>query len=102
MLPLSARKIFSKKETLRYAFLMDLFGLSLDKDAFRNRFGSSVFSHLALECLFFFLTGGVRIRSGRIDLTRRGQYYWVIMMREFFSGVDNFRDLSRDAAGIQL
>jgi len=102
MLPLSARKIFSKKETLRYAFLMDLFGLSLDKDAFRNRFGSSVFSHLALECLFFFLTGGVRIRSGRIDLTRRGQYYWVIMMREFFIGVDNFRDLSRDAAGIQL
>jgi len=101
-LPLSARKIFSKKETLRYAFLMDLFGLSLDKEAFRNQFGSSVFSELALECLFFLLAGGIRIHADRIDLTRRGQYYWVIMMREFFIGVDNFRDLSREAAGIQL
>ncbi|MBN2297560.1 MAG: coproporphyrinogen III oxidase family protein [Deltaproteobacteria bacterium] len=102
MLPLSARKIFSKKEMVRYAFLMDLFGLSLDIKAFRQRFGSSLTSLLAMECLFFALAGGIRFNAGRIDLTLRGQYYWVIMMREFFIGVDNFRDLSREAAGIQL
>ncbi|HHO75431.1 MAG TPA: coproporphyrinogen III oxidase family protein [Deltaproteobacteria bacterium] len=102
MLPLSAKKVFSSKEMVRYAFLMELFGLSLDIKAFRVRFGSSGSALIALDCLFFLLAGGIRIREGRIDLTRRGRYYWVTMMREFFIGVDNFRDLSREAAGIVL
>ena len=55
---------------------------------------------LGPELLFFFLSGAVRFRNGRIELTDRGRYYWVVMMREFFTGVDNFRDLSREAAGI--
>jgi coproporphyrinogen III oxidase-like Fe-S oxidoreductase len=100
--PLFARKIFSRKERARYTFLMDLFGLSLDMNTFRQRFGSHLLADLALECLFFLLVGGIRIHSDRIALTRRGQYYWVTMMREFFTGVDNFRDFSRDAAGIEI
>ena len=102
MLPLSAKKVFSKKEMARYAFLMELFGLSLDVGAFTRKFGSHLFVVLALECLFFLGIGGIRIHPGRIELTRRGQYYWVTMMREFFTGVDNFRDLSREAAGIEI
>jgi coproporphyrinogen III oxidase-like Fe-S oxidoreductase len=101
-LPLFARKTFSRKEMARYTFLMDLFGLSLDMKTFRQRFGSHLLTDLALECLFFILVGGIRIHSGHIALTRRGQYYWVTMMREFFTGVDNFRDLSREAAGIEI
>jgi len=27
--------------------------------------------------------------------TTSGMYFWVIMMREFFIGVNNFRDISR-------
>ncbi len=101
-LPLFSKKVFSRKEMARYVFLMELFGLSLDTRAFRKRFGSPVFSLLALECLFFSLVGGIRPDSGGIHLTGRGQYYWVAMMREFFTGVDNFRDLSREAAGIEI
>ena len=102
MLPLAARKVFSKKEMARYTFLMELFGLSLDVNAFTRKFGSPLFFLLALESLFFLGIGGIRIHRGSIDLTRRGQYYWVTMMREFFIGVDNFRDLSRKAAGIEI
>ena len=102
VLPLYAKKVFSTKEMARYTFLMELFGLSLDVGAFSKKFGSHIFSVLALECLFFLGIGGVRIHAGNIQLTRRGQYYWVTMMREFFTGVDNFRDISREAAGIEI
>lgn len=98
--PLSARKIFSRRELARYALLMGLFGLTLDTDMFREKFHTPVWSLLGPELLFFRLAGAVTFEGKRIKLTRKGQYYWVAMMREFFTGVDNFRDLSREAAGI--
>ncbi len=98
--PLSARKIFSRRELARYALLMGLFGLSMDTDMFREKFHAPVWSLLGPELLFFRLVGAVTFEGKRIKLTRKGQYYWVAMMREFFTGVDNFRDLSREAAGI--
>jgi menaquinone C8-methyltransferase len=99
--PLFARKIFSVRELAGYAFLMGLFGLSLDLESFRKRFGTPLWRLIGPEALFFLLAGGIRREGGKLRLTRRGQYYWVVMMREFFTGVDNFRDLSREAAGIQ-
>jgi menaquinone C8-methyltransferase len=98
--PLSARKLFSQRELAQYAFLMGLFGLSLDTGLFRERFGASVWQLLGPELIFFRLMGAITFEGKRIRLTRKGQYYWVAMMREFFTGVDNFRDLSREAAGI--
>ncbi len=99
--PLSARKVFSRRELSRYAFLMGLFGLSLDLSLFRERFQTPAWKLIGPETLFFLLAGGIRLDGRNIRLTRRGRYYWVVMMREFFTGVDNFRDLSREAAGIR-
>ena len=39
--------------------------------------------------------GGIRDDGENWYLTRRGMYYWVLMMREFFIAVSNFRDLMR-------
>ncbi len=100
-LPLQARKLFSRRELARYSFLMELFGLELDRRAFKARFGRDVLSLLGPECLFFWLMDGLRLKGDTLRLTEAGRYYWVIMMREFFIGVDNFRDLSRRAAGIE-
>jgi coproporphyrinogen III oxidase-like Fe-S oxidoreductase len=99
--PLSARKIFSARELSRYAFLMGLFGLSINLNSFRSRFKAPLWRLLGPELLFFSLAGAVRREGEKLVLTRKGQYYWVAMMREFFTGVDNFRDLSREAAGIR-
>jgi menaquinone C8-methyltransferase len=97
-LPIKHAKTFSRHEMARYSLLMTLFGLKLDLGLFRRRFGHSVWRLLGPEILFFFLAGALRMTSGQISLTKRGRYYWVIMMREFFTGVDNFRDASREAA----
>jgi menaquinone C8-methyltransferase len=100
MFPLSARRVFSRRELARYTFLMGLFGLTLDTGLFRERFRASIWQLLGPELLFFSLAGAIRFEGSRIRLTGQGQYYWVAMMREFFTGVDNFRDFSREAAGI--
>jgi coproporphyrinogen III oxidase-like Fe-S oxidoreductase len=99
-LPIKHRKVFSLHEMARYRLLMTLFGLKLDLNSFRQRFGHSVWRVLAPEILFFILAGALCITPGQISLTRRGRYYWVIMMREFFTGVDNFRDASREAVAL--
>ncbi|HVN70841.1 MAG TPA: coproporphyrinogen III oxidase, partial [Desulfomonilia bacterium] len=99
-LPLRHHKVFSCHEMARYSLLMNLFGLRLDLDLFRQDFGHSIWRLLGPELLFFIFAGALHFSPSQISLTRRGRYYWVIMMREFFTGVDNFRDQSRDAAGL--
>jgi coproporphyrinogen III oxidase-like Fe-S oxidoreductase len=98
-LPIHARKAFSLKELARYTFLMDLFSLRMDRNQFKHKLGKDVWQMLSLECLFFSLIGALSMDSRFLRVTPRGQYYWVIMMREFFIGVDNFRDLGRSAVG---
>jgi coproporphyrinogen III oxidase-like Fe-S oxidoreductase len=100
-LPIKHVKTFSRHEMARYTLLMTLFGLKLDLDLFRQRFGHSVWRMLGPEILFFILSVALRLTKGQISLTKRGRYYWVIMMREFFTGVDNFRDASREAAALK-
>ncbi|MCU0576395.1 MAG: coproporphyrinogen III oxidase family protein [Desulfobacterota bacterium] len=99
-LPIRHRRVFSVKELARYNLLMNLFGLKLDLQGFRKRFGRSIWGLLGPEILFFALVGALHFSPSQIRLTRRGRYYWVIMMREFFTGVDNFREQSREAAGL--
>ncbi len=94
-LPLAARKEFSIKERMRYDFLMKLFGLTLDLRQVSARQGVSASRYLWPEIFFFRLVGGLTKKGDILRLTQKGRYYWVLMMREFFIGVNNFRDYCR-------
>lgn len=100
-LPLLGKKDFSPKDRARYDFLMKLFGLTLDLAASRAHATGSPYRFLWPEILFFRLLGGVQKKGSVLTLTERGQYYWVIMMREFFIAVNNFRDFCR-SGGLQI
>ena len=93
--PVAAKKKFSVKERLRYDFLMKLFGLRLDLEQLNAKIEGSIYRYLWPEILFFRITGGLKKQGKYLSLTKIGQYYWVIMMREFFIGVNNFRDFCR-------
>jgi coproporphyrinogen III oxidase-like Fe-S oxidoreductase len=95
MLPITGKRVFSIKERLSYDFLMKLFGLSLDIEQMSVRNKVNAYRYLWPEILFFRLTGGLKKSGNVLHLTRKGQYYWVLMMREFFIGVNNFRDFCR-------
>ncbi len=94
-LPLAARREFSLKERLRYDFLMKLFGIQLDLEKLREKWQRAIMRYLWKEILFFRMVGGLKRKGSLLRLTPRGQYYWVIMMREFFIAVNNFRDYCR-------
>ena len=95
--PFVGRKESSLKERLRYEFLIRLFGLRLDLSQLGIKFGVNPYRWLWSEILFFSMAGGLKKHGQMLTLTRKGQYYWVIMMREFFIGVNNFRDYCRAA-----
>ena len=94
----SASRFFGPHERMRYRFLMGLFGLKLDKVIFAEDFGVSIERGLPLELAFMRAAGAFsRDDAEAIELTEKGRYLLVAMMREFFSGVNNVRDQARAA-----
>lgn len=89
----------SEIEQLRYSFLVGLFGLEFDWESIRQKHRYSWLGPLWKERLFFSLLGSIRKDGGKYRLTRRGMYHWVVMMREFLTGVDNFRNEMRAHIG---
>ncbi|MBA4391750.1 MAG: coproporphyrinogen III oxidase [Syntrophus sp. (in: bacteria)] len=100
--PISARRDCGLKEKLLYDFLMKLFGLSLDLKELGEKHGVNAAWYLFPEIFFFMMTGGMKKYGNLLILTPKGQYYWVIMMREFFTSVNNFRDHCRSIANLSL
>ncbi|MCL5808715.1 MAG: coproporphyrinogen III oxidase family protein [Deltaproteobacteria bacterium] len=94
-LPLAASRVFSVRDQLRYDFLMKLFGTRLDTVALRKKYEGRFLSLLWPDLLAFSLIGALSWRAPDIVLTKRGRYAWVVLMREFFTAVNNFRDFCR-------
>ena len=89
---------FSKHDRMRYRFMMQLFGLRLDKRAFERDFGCTVEQGLPLEMAFMRLAGAFdHDDAEELTLTPRGRYLTVVMMRQFFIGVNSLRDQAREA-----
>jgi menaquinone C8-methyltransferase len=94
-LPVAAKKDYSIRDRIRYDFLMKLFGLRLDISELNAKYGLNVSGYIWPEISFFRLIGGIEKQGNMLTLTPKGRYYWFIMMREFFSAVNNFRDYCR-------
>ena len=89
---------FSKHNRMRYRFMMQLFGLRLDKKQWQRDFGCSVAAGLPMEYAFMKMSGAFdRDDDECITLTSKGRYLMVVMMRQFFIGVNNLRDQARAA-----
>lgn len=95
-LGVTSSRNFSRQDRLRYHLLMRLFGLRLDKAETRARFGDDALSSLRFEIGLLRLAGWVRDTGDELQLTDRGMYYWVVLMREFFTGVNRFREAMRN------
>jgi menaquinone C8-methyltransferase len=93
--PVTMARQMSEVEQMRYDFLTRLFGLSLDKAFVRRKYGPRFERRLWREIAFFRCIGALRDTGSRLELTERGMYYWVVMMREFFTGVNRFRQQMR-------
>ena len=89
---------FSLKERMRYRFMMQLFGLRLDKQQFKKDFGCSVERGLPMEMAFMNMNRAFSVNNEEeLLLTPKGRYLMVVMMRQFFIGVNSLRDQARAA-----
>jgi coproporphyrinogen III oxidase-like Fe-S oxidoreductase len=93
--PITMARRLSEHERMRYDFLMRLFGLRLEKAFLEAKYGGSFERRMWPEIAFFRALGALRERPDCYELTDRGMYYWVVMMREFFTGVNRFREQAR-------
>lgn len=92
---ISARKCLTLREQMQHDFLFKLFALVIDLEAMDTKYGNVFSSALWKEFLLFRLLGAIVKNGSQYRLTRRGMYYWVVMMREFFIGINNFREQMR-------
>jgi len=85
-------------DRMRYRFLMELFGLRLDKRRFERDFGVSVERGLWKELLFFRTFGGFATDTADgLTLTPKGRYLAVVMQRSMFAHLNSVRDSARSA-----
>lgn len=94
-IPLMAARRFGTREQVQYDFLMKLFGTEVTLGDLRKKYGNMLGRHLWPMVFLSMLAGAVHCSKGRLSLTPRGRYFWVVMMREFFIAVNNFRDFCR-------
>jgi coproporphyrinogen III oxidase-like Fe-S oxidoreductase len=90
-LPVIGWRRLSEHEHMRYYLLTKLFGMKLDKDRFQQRFQSGIESKLRKEMLFF-RTFGLLSGDRQLDVTARGMYPVSVMMRDFFTSLNDLRE----------
>jgi coproporphyrinogen III oxidase-like Fe-S oxidoreductase len=99
-LPLKASRKFDLHDQMSYDFLMKLFSTKLDITALQNKYDGRFLKNMWKEIAAFEIVRAFRYFPPYLHLTPRGRYLWVIMMREFFIAVNNFREYCRKQAGI--
>lgn len=94
----AAQHLFGKKEQMQYRFMMELFDLKLNKRQFKQDFGMSIERALWAEMAFMALAGAfLKNETDILRLDVDSSYLMVVMMREFFAGVNTIRDQARAA-----
>ncbi len=91
-LPIIGRRRLGEKEALRYYLLTSLFGMTVDLEKFKKRFGENIQRRLALELLALRAFGLV-VGDDRLRVTRRGMFPVNVMMRDFFASLNGLREL---------
>lgn len=79
-------------EQMRYYLLMKLFSGRMDLAAAERRFEGRFEETIWRDLASLRVVGAVYTVSDTLCLTESGYYLWVVLMREFFSGVNSFRD----------
>jgi len=100
-LPLQASRKFDLHDQMSYDFMMKLFSTSLNIEAMQKKYDGKFVKTMWKEIAAFEIVRAYRYFPPYLHLTPYGRYLWVIMMREFFIAVNNFRDYCRKKAGVK-
>ena len=95
-LPIDRMHKFNSREKMRYTFMKEIFNLKLDKNRFKENYNVPINIGLFDVMLFMNIFNAFhKTNQSFFGVNRRGMYFAVLMMREFFSGVNIIRDQAR-------
>ena len=89
------RHQLSSGDAMRYALLVRMFGLRLDRQWVQQRYGKRFFWRLWGELRTLEVLGAARRDADGWQLTERGMYWLMLMMAEFFESVNAYREAMR-------
>ncbi len=93
-------RTFTRAAQMRFDMALRLLGGKMDIGAMQARHGR-FWRTVWPEMLFLLSTRAATVRNGHVVLTRKGRYYWLVIMRTLFSSLGEYRDkhLTREAPG---
>jgi coproporphyrinogen III oxidase-like Fe-S oxidoreductase len=83
-------KQFSKKNMLYYRLMLEFFGFSFNKDKFYKKFNLTNELDFELKLMKF-----LKITDKENKLTIFGKYIFMVLLKEFYIGMDYVRETSR-------
>jgi len=86
-----ANSSFAFQKRLQYHFLTWLFSGSIDIEKFNYTFGTNLLNSLKKELFMLEKSNAIFIKKGKIYTSDFGQYLCLVMMKEFYSGMDRIR-----------
>jgi len=99
---IARQRSLSRVDHMRYHLLTHMFSGSLNLRDADACFDGDFRRELRSELAGLKLLGAARLDGDILSLTERGYYLWVIMMREFFTGVNNLREEMRHDIATEL
>ncbi|MDE8703158.1 coproporphyrinogen III oxidase family protein [Adlercreutzia equolifaciens] len=94
--PLLGQAVISRRDMMRYKFLLQLYALRFDKHEFERDFGVSVERGLPAEMAFMRLNGAFATdNDDELTLTPRGRYLTVVLYRQYLASLNNLREQAR-------
>ncbi|GAB1037628.1 MAG: coproporphyrinogen III oxidase family protein [Shewanella algae] len=88
------QKQYSKKDVMQYRFLLGMFSGRLSRKYFRDTFGVNLDTALFKEMSSMKLIGAIKNDPSNPDeliITDNGKMMGLLMMKEFYAGMDNVR-----------
>ena len=99
--PVIAKCGFTKKERLKYIFLTELFDGGVNIAKYDEFNGANIKKELFAELNLLKLVGAIYEEGGRIVPTGFGRYLCLVLMRDFYTGMDKVRAIFKDDAKIK-
>lgn len=94
--PVIAKCDFSFKDRMRYLFLTELFDGKIDIAKFNKANNTSLRKELIMEIYLLKLVNAIYEKDGVIHVTEFGSYICLILMKEFYAGMDKVRATFKD------
>ncbi|CZE50459.1 coproporphyrinogen III oxidase family protein [Campylobacter geochelonis] len=99
--PVIATCDFTRNERLKYIFLTELFDGAVDIAKFNKANNANLKKELFMEISLLRLVNAIYEEDGRIKPTEFGSYICVVLMKDFYTGMDKVRAAFKDDAKIK-